>query len=209
MIDKTHFNAFKPAYGAAGERQTLPAGIYEGHICDATVDASNGFQTLILYVEIDQGEYANFYHQDYEAQKNGLFSSDAKYRGRYRIQLPDGQNTEHDNWRQHALEGAVWAIEDGNPGFRWDWDETKLKGKKVGLNVREREYYYNGRSGVTTEIGRLESVTQMHNPDERKRPKPMWKRELSASDKARRDRDQAVDNGYVEVTDEELPWSRG
>lgn len=194
---------FKPAYNA-GERMTLPPAIYEGHIINAKVDDNGTTQTLLIQVEIDKGEYAGFYRKQYESQTGQQYS--VKYKGVYRVQLPDGQDAEHDNWRQHQLEGLVWALEDGNPGYKWDWDETKLKGLKVGLNVREREYYVNKKFGVTTEIGRIESIAKVNDPDQSKRPKPMKKRELNQRDKKQRELDEAGDQ-YIEVTGEELPWS--
>ena len=202
MINR--INNFKPSQ--AGERMSLPAGVYEGHVIAAKVDDNGTTQTLVIQVEIDKGEFAGFFRKQYESQTGRDYS--IKYKGVYRIQLPDGQDEQHDNWRQHQLEGAVWALEDGNPGWHWDWDENKLKGLKVGLNVREREYYVNGHFGVTTEIGRLESVTQMNHPDVSKHPKVMKRRELSAKDKARKLQDDVTnENGFVEVTGEELPWS--
>jgi hypothetical protein len=204
MIDRSRFNDFKPTQ-QTGERQTLPAGVYEGHIIAAKVDTNNGGQTLIIQVEIDKGEYAGFFRKQYEAAQGGQFP--AKYKGVLRVQLPDGVDPQHDGWRQHQLEGVVWALEDGNPGYHWDWDENKLKGLRVGLNVRERDYYYQGKSGTTTEIGRLESIAKLHSADPDERPKPMKKRELSAKDKAQKAQDQMNASGYVEVESEELPWA--
>lgn len=204
MINNANFKNFKPSY-SGGERMTLPPGIYEGHIIKTDLNDQNGTQTLLLYVEIDKGDYAGYYRRQYESQQGGQYS--VRYKGIYRVQLPDGKNAEHDNWRQHQLEGVVWALEDGNPGYKWNWDESKLKGLKVGLNVRERDYYVNGRFGTTTEIGRLESVIKINDPDESKRPKPMKRRELSESDKRKKAEDEAVPSGYEEVVGEELPWA--
>lgn len=204
MIDYSVFKNFKPNQ-PAGERMTLPAGIYEGHIIQAKVEEQNGMKALLIYVEIDKGEYAGFFRKQYDSQQGSQFN--VRYKGIYRIQLPDGQSEEHDNWRQHQLEGAIWAIEDGNPGFKWDWDEAKLKGMKVGLNVRERDYYVNHKFGTTTEIGRLESISKVNDPDESKRPKAMRKRELSHSDRVKKEQDEASKpTGFVEVTDEKLPF---
>ena len=204
MIDNSRMKDFKPAQ-PTGERMTLPAGIYEGHIIGARVDLVNNVQTLLLQVEIDKGDYAGFFKKQYEAARGGQFP--AKYKGVFRVQLPDGQDEQHDGWRQHQLEGLVWALEDGNPGYHWDWDENKLKGLKVGLNVRERDYYYQGRTGTTTEIGRFESVSKVNDPDESQRPRPMKKRELSARDKAQMEKDNASAAGFVMVESEELPWT--
>ena len=107
MIDNKNFNNFKPNYNG-GERMTLPPGIYEGHIIAAKVDEKN---TLLIQLEIDKGEYAGFFRRLFESDQGGQYT--ARYRGVYRIQLPDCQDAQYDNWRQHQLEGAVWAIEDG------------------------------------------------------------------------------------------------
>ena len=47
---------------------------------------------------------------------------------------------------------AIWRIEKSNEGFHWDWDEKKLIGKVIGINMQEDEY--NGNR--FTRIGRLE-----------------------------------------------------
>ena len=204
MIDYSIFKNFKPNQ-TAGERMSLPAGIYEGRIIQAKVEEHGDLKALLIYVEIEKGEYAGFFRRQYDNQQGSQYS--IKYKGIYRIQLPDGLNEEHDNWRQHQLEGAIWAIEDGNPGFKWDWDEAKLKGMKVGLNVRERDYYVNHKFGTTTEIGRLESISKINDPDQSKRPKPMKKRELKERDKRQMADDEANKaTGFVEVTDEKLPF---
>lgn len=205
MINKNSFRNFKPSYNA-GERLALPAGIYEGHIIKTKLEeVMGGAQALQIYVEIDKGEYAGFYRKQYDSQQGKQYS--VKYKGIYRLLMPDGQDEQHDNWRQHQLEGAIWALEDGNPGYKWDWDENKLVGLKVGLNVREREYYVNKKFGTTTEIGRLESVAMINDPDESKHPKVMKKRELSDADKKKMQGEEtSTGSGYVEVDGEELPF---
>lgn len=211
MIRHDNIQNFKPSY-SSGERLTLPAGIYKAEVINAKVDELGNAPTLVIQVDITEGDYARFFRRLFENQsQNSQYS--VRYKGVYRIQLPDGKDEQHDNWRKHQLEGAVWALENSNPGYKWDWDETKLKGLKIGLNVRERDYYYNGKSGTTTEIGRLESILMMNDPDETKHPKPMKKRELSNRDKQKMAEDEARKSaptpgpGYVEVgDDDELPF---
>ena len=78
----------------------------------------------------------------------------AKYKGDLRIQIPNPDNTRrnHPEWDLRTFNNAIYCIEQSNPGFKWAWDETKLKGKTVGINVREGTY--NGNT--YTQIGRLE-----------------------------------------------------
>lgn len=209
MIDRSYYRDFKPAYNA-GERFALPAGIYEGYVIAAKVDDTGKAPVLLIQVEIEKGDFAGFYHKQYESQKGGQYG--AKYKGVYRITLPDGQDPERDQWRQQGLETLAWVLEDGNPGYHWDFDENKLRGLKVGLNVRERDYYYNGKSGTTTEIGRLESVAKINDPDPNKRPKLMKKRELSEKEKKELaaaqpyNYPQTSTADYQEVDSEELPF---
>ena len=201
MINKIdNFNPSQPT----GERQTLPAGLYEAHVIAARVDDPEDKPVLLIQVEIDKGDYKDFFHKQYDSQRGGQYP--AKYKGVYRAQLPDGRDEEHDAWRQKTLEGVAWAFEQSNPGYHWGWDESALKGLKIGLNVREREYYYNKRFGVVTEIGRLESLAAMNDPDESKRPKVMKKRLLSDRERKQKEQDEANASGYVEVGSEEIPW---
>lgn len=210
MINRDNMHNFKPNQ-ITGERLTLPAGIYEGRIINAKIDENQLGQALLIQVEIDNGDYTGFYRKQFESQQKSGSQYNVRYKGVYRVQLPDGKNTEHDNWRQHQLEGLAWALEDGNPGYKWDFDETKLKGLKCGLNVRERDYYVNKRFGTTTEIGRLESIKAVNDPDPAKRPKVMKKRELSHNDKVKLEQDRVGADmtaaGYTEVQDDEqLPF---
>ena len=41
----------------------------------------------------------------------------------------------------------IACLEESNPGYAWDWDETKLKGKYIGLLFGNEEYSYNGYEG--------------------------------------------------------------
>ena len=39
-------------------------------------------------------------------------------------------------------------IEASNPGYVWDWDESKLVGKVCGINYHEKEWEMNGKTGM-------------------------------------------------------------
>ena len=38
------------------------------------------------------------------------------------------------------FKGFITAVENSNQGYRWDWNEQSLKGKKVGIVLREEDY---------------------------------------------------------------------
>ena len=93
----------------------------------------------------------------------------------------------------------MWCVAESNPGFHWDWDEKKLTGKMIGINIRKRLYNYNGQDRETTEIGQFEVVQDVRDG----KVKPM---------KPREQRTQVVESvnnvpeGYTAVDTEKVPW---
>lgn len=135
----------------------LPAGTYVAGIKNVKIDGQEPDQQLVLRLDIIEGEYAGYYTKRYENDSQGAGYDQqyqAKYKGDLRIQVPNPDNTKrsHPEWDVRTFNNAIYCIEQSNPGYKWDWDEKKLKGKTVGINVREGTY--NGN--VYTQIGRLE-----------------------------------------------------
>lgn len=110
-----------------------------------------------LMMEITEGEYAGRYMEFYKDQKE-RFGDTTKYKGVFRLVAPL-ENDE--DWRKRTFEGNLWCVEQSNDGYVWDWDEKKLKGKKVGISVRERLYTYGDKERSTTEIARFETVADV------------------------------------------------
>ena len=42
------------------------------------------------------------------------------------------------------FKGFIKSVEESNPGYVWNWDESTLKGKKVGLILQEEEFVPTG-----------------------------------------------------------------
>lgn len=137
----------------------LPAGAYAGVIRDIRIDGNEPNQSLVFCLEVTEGEYAGYYAKRYQhdaerARASGDFT--AKYKGVYRLRIPNPGNTYTRNveWDVRNFNNAIWAIEQSNPGYHWDWKEQLLKGKLVGFSVRDASYQGN----AYTEIGRLEDI---------------------------------------------------
>ena len=142
--------------------QLPPPGAYIAEIQGVKTEESydKSRDVIVLMIEITEGEYAGQYHKVFENQKNG-FGDSVKYKGTFRL-IPFMEGDEP--WVKSKFEGNLWAVEDSNPDYTWDWDEKKLKGKKVGISVRKS--VYKGRDGSekeTTEIGQLESINDVKN----------------------------------------------
>ena len=143
----------------AAEFEQLPPGGYVCRIMGAEVkeyerkDHSGSFEKLRISLDIAEGQYKDFYVNDYRAQN----TEDKRWRGVMELYLPDenGANAEQEERTASYLKAAIEAIEESNSGYRWDWDERKLKGKIVGCLFRSREWEYDGRTGWRTEALRF------------------------------------------------------
>ena len=157
----------------AGGKETLPAGGYVCKILSAKVEENDWGDTLIIAFDVAEGEYAGIFQRDYDNNTN----DNKRWRGTFRVRLPKDDGSEQDGWKKRILGNTIWAIEESNSGFAWDWDEKKLKGKSIGLIFRNKEWEYNGKSGWTTEAGGAGSIDNIRNG----RFKPLKDRPLSQS----------------------------
>lgn len=193
---------------AARERVPLPAGAYLIKIIDAkqedvTAKDDPGtvlFSVLKIGLDITEGEFAGYYQNDYSAQQK----EDKRWKGVLRQYLPKDDGTEKDGWTASALKALVEAVEESNPGFHFDWDEKKLKGKVAGCLFRSEEWAFDGRTGWTTRPLKLISVETLRSGKYRlpkEKPLPENKRPVSI--------DIAPDNQDftpVSADDEDLPF---
>ena len=142
---------------SASGRETLPAGGYVCSILSAKVEDGEWGSTLIIAHDVCEGEFEGIFKRDYDNNTR----DDKKWRGTFRLRLPKDDGTEQDSWKKRSLGNTIWALEQSNPGFEWDWDEKKLKGKKIGLLYRNKEWEFGGKSGWTTEAVSAESVNNI------------------------------------------------
>ena len=143
----------------SGGRETLPAGGYVCQILNAKVESGEWGDTLVIAHDVCEGEFSGLFKRDYD--NNTM--EDKKWRGTFRLKLPKDDGTEQDAWKKRSLSNFLWAIEQSNPGFTFNWDEKTLKGKKIGLIYRNKEWEYNGRSGWTTEAAGTESIDNIRD----------------------------------------------
>ena len=154
---KPTYNNFE-AKKSGGYIELPPVGAYIAEIQDVRVakNEKTGRDIIELMIEITEGEYKNRYHDVYDDQSERF--GKATYKGTFRL-TPYVSGDE--DWVRNKFEGNLWCVQESNPGYKWDWDEKKLKGKKVGINVRKRLYTYNGKNRETTEIGQFETIADV------------------------------------------------
>lgn len=191
MQGYNNYAARKPA----AAREKLPVGCYVAKIMNAEEVVGQYGRTLLVSFDIIEGEYKDFFRKDYEASAG---NENRKWRGTIRMKVPTGDGSERDEWTKRSFEGNMWAIEDSNPGYHWDWNEKALKSKLIGVNYRNKEWEIDGNTGWTTECGRLESVEDVRAG----RCKPMKDKPLKNSTKP-------ANNTFTDVSDDlsDLPWT--
>lgn len=186
---------FKSERTAGGSYPMLPKGLYIAQIKAVKVEEEGPDQRLTLRLDITEGEYAGYYTKRYTADQERGGQFEVKYKGDLVLYAVNKKNTNR-KWPDsdiRSFNGAIWAIEQSNPGYQWNWDEQSLKGKAVGINVRQGTY--NGNPYTT--IGRLESIPEIRE----------GKAKVMNDSKPRGSAAPAEEssNGFVQV-DEEVPF---
>lgn len=114
-----------------GESRSVPAGWYQAMVMGGSEGTTpNGTPCFDFLVDIVEGEYKGHYRRDYNAQTpaDGV----KKWRGIVKCFLTEKGLP--------FFKGAITAVEESNPGYKWDWNEAGLKGKLIGLGIRGEEY---------------------------------------------------------------------
>lgn len=148
------YSGYEAAKAPSSSREPLPAGGYVARLHAPRLEAYSWGTVLVLPLDIAEGEYANFWRDDFAANPR----EDKKWRGNLRITLPKDDGSEKDGWAKRVFNNFVWAIEESNPGYKWRWDETTLNGKLLGVIYRNKEWEMNGTTGWTTEAFSTTSV---------------------------------------------------
>ena len=148
------FNGFESKI--MGDFEALPVGGYICEIKNAEVVANrNGGERMELAIDIAEGDYREFYLKRY----NNDTREDKKWSGKFVLFLPKEDGTEQDGWAKNRFNNMIGCIEDANDGYHWDWDEKKLRGKKIALVFRREEYRKtDGSTGWTVKPFKVISV---------------------------------------------------
>ena len=183
-----------------GDYLTLPpVGAYVAEIKNARIvkaEKDQKYDSLEMMVDITEGEYAGRFTALWNDQKERF--GDSKYKGIFRLYCP---NEESEEWVDRKFGNNLWCVQESNKPYEWDNDEKKLKGKKVGINLRKRIYNYNGQDRETVEIGQFETVEDVKNG----KCKTLRDRDTR---KNKGSEDSTDGSGFTDVskTEPDVPW---
>lgn len=189
-------NGFKSEAPTNGGYPMLPKGLYVAQIKAVKIDGSEPDQRLVLRLDITEGEHAGYYTKRYNADTERGGQYEVKYKGDLAIQIPnpDNKSRKYPDSDLRKFNNSIWAIEQSNDGYAWNWDEQSLKGKAVGINVQQGTF-----NGIQfTKIGRLESIPMIRDG------KCKVMRDLPARGEASAPAADSSSNMFV--VDEEVPF---
>ena len=153
----------------------LPIGAYECIIKEAEVHKSetSGKETFRVAVDIASGDYKNYYQDKFDKNTNMNKTWD---NNATRYLAFQGDNVAY-------FKGFITSVENSNPGYTWDWDESKLIGKKI-CGVFQYEEYENqeGKKGIKVRLNKFRSLDKM--------------KDISVSDSVR-----LLDGSYMSIDD--------
>ena len=138
------WNNFEAKKSSSG-REILPAGAYVCEIKSVKEESYDWGNKLAMMIEIIEGEYKDL------------------WRGVFRVDIPKDDGTEQDSWTKRKFGNFIWAVQESNPGYVWAWDEKTLKGKKIGVVYRNKEWAMGDLTGWTTEAAGAASIEDVRN----------------------------------------------
>ena len=132
----------------------LPIGAYECVIMDARVNHNeqSGKDTFKVSVDIASGEFKDYFRKMYENDTR----IDRKWNNNAVKYLSyTGDNIAY-------FKGFITTVENSNVGYKWNWEESTLKGKKVcGVFQYEEYEKQDGTRGIKVRLNKFRSLDKL------------------------------------------------
>ena len=184
------------------DRPKLPVGAYVCKVRKAAVQGGDYGEQLCLLFDIVEGEFKGFFDSDFKSNTR----ADKKWKGVLRLWLPKNDGSEKDEWTKSGLKGMTTAFEKSNPGYQWNWDESSLSGKMIGILFRNEEWEYEDKYGWAVRPFRAIPVDNARSGDFKlPKDKPL-KNKTTASENFSALASRMSDFAELEEDDGELPF---
>ena len=178
----------------------LPIGAYECVIMDARVNHNeqSGKDTFKVSVDIASGEFKDYFRKMYE--------NDTRIDRKWNNNAVKYLSYTGDNVA--FFKGFIKTIENSNIGYVWDWDETKLKGKKVcGVFQYEEYEKQDGTKGIKVRLTKFRSLDKLKDIEVSDSIKMLDGSYVSYDDYMERKEDKFADfKDCVEINPDSLPF---
>ena len=178
----------------------LPIGAYECVIKDARLNHNEetGKNTLKISIDIASGEYKDYFLKAYETDTR----IDRKWNNNaVRYIAYEGDNVSY-------FKGFLTVIENSNIGYKWNWEESTLKGKKVcGVFQYEEYEKQDGTKGIKVRLSKFRSLDKLKDIEVSDSIKMLDGSYVSYDDYMERKEDKFADfKDSVEINPDSLPF---
>lgn len=134
--------------------KSLPIGAYKCVIVGAGIHTNpeTQKQTFKVAVDIAKGEFKDYFKKRFDANTN----EDKKWdNNAVRYLAFEGDNVAY-------FKGFITCVENSNVGYKWNWDETTLKGKKIcGVFQYEEYEKQDGTKNVKVRLNKFRSMEKI------------------------------------------------
>ena len=134
--------------------KALPIGAYECIIRSAEVykNPTTEKESFRVQVDIATGDYKGYFQRRFD---NNTSSSKTWDNNATRYLAFQGDNIAY-------FKGFITCVENSNPGYKWDWNEEKLTGKRI-VGVFQYEEYENqeGKKNVKVRLNKFRSLDKL------------------------------------------------
>ena len=178
----------------------LPIGAYECVIKDARLNHNEetGKNTLKISIDIASGEYKDYFLKAYETDTR----IDRKWNNNaVRYLAYEGDNVSY-------FKGFITTVENSNVGYKWNWEESTLKGKKVcGVFQYEEYEKQDGTKGIKVRLSKFRSLDKLKDIEVSDSIKMLDGSYVSYDDYMERKEDKFADfKDCVEINPDSLPF---
>lgn len=184
-----------------GTLKNIPAGPYVAKVLKTEIIGNEPDQQLAVVIDIWEGQFAGWYMTKFKADQEKGSNFPVKYKGVLRIRIPNSENknARYPESDLRRFNDMIWRFEQSNEGFRWDGDETKLKGLLIGISIQEDTY--NGK--LFTKPARFEIVDDVRQGKIQVMAPRKREEDIENPTMAPKMTDQ---RSGMEVVTEKLPW---
>ena len=134
--------------------KALPIGAYECKIINAVENHNeqSGKTTLKVMVDIASGEYKDYFKKRYDSNT----AIDRKWDNNATKYLAfEGENISF-------FKGFITTVENSNVGYKWNWEESTLRDKKiVGVFQYEEYEKQDGTRGIKVRLTKFRSLDKL------------------------------------------------
>lgn len=115
------------------------------------------YEQLVVKFDLDSDDEQKDYYKNKFVKDSETDALNAKWKGIYKLSIPENNSEE---FIKKNFKTFITSIEESNPGYKWNWEENTLVGKRFGgvFGIEEFTSPTNGDTIPLTKIRFIRSI---------------------------------------------------